>query len=81
MGITLPEAQSGTPLRLDPPCTESNRSTIDWSILDSLESNFLEPEADMDLGDDPGLDFLLDQEVGSVTLCDSSRPPVCNLAP
>jgi len=30
----------------------------------------------MDLGEDPALDFLLDQDVGSVTLCDSSRPPL-----
>jgi len=81
MGITLPETQSGIPLRLDPPCTESNRSSIDWSLLDSLESNLLEPEAEMDLGDKPALDFLLDQDVGSVTLRDSSWPPVCNLAP
>jgi len=35
----------------------------------------------MDLGDDPALDFLLDQDVGSVTLCDSSWPPVYNLTP
>jgi len=81
MGITLPETQSGIPLRLDTPCTESNRPSIDWSLLDSLESNLLEPEAEMDLGDDPALDFLLDRDVGLVTICDSSRPPVCNLAP
>jgi len=35
----------------------------------------------MDLGDDSALDFLLDQDAGSVTLCDSSPLPVCNLAP
>jgi len=81
MGITLPEAQSGTPLRLNPPCTGSSQSNVDWSVLDSLESNLLGPEAEMDLGDGPALDFLLDQDVGSVTLCDSSRPPVYNLAP
>jgi len=80
MGITLPEAQSGTLLRLDPSCAESNRSFMDWSILDSLEYNLLKPVAEMDLGDDPALDFMLDQDVGSVTLCDFSWPPVCNLA-
>jgi len=64
MGITLPEAESGTPLRLDPPCTESNCSNVDWSIIDSLESNLLKPEVEMDLEDDPALDFLLDQGRG-----------------
>jgi len=33
----------------------------------------------MDLGDDPAHD-LLDQDMGSVTLCSSSRTPVCSLA-
>jgi len=35
----------------------------------------------MDLRDDHAHDFLLDQDVASVTLCYSSRPPVCYLAP
>jgi len=66
---------------LDPPCTKFNPPTIDWSLLDSLESNLLEPETEMDLRDDHAHDFLLDQDVASVTLCYSSRPPVCYLAP
>jgi len=35
----------------------------------------------MDLGDDPAHDFLLDQDVGSVTLCDLSQITVFNIAP
>jgi len=35
----------------------------------------------MDLGVDSALDLLLDQDVGSVTLCDSSRPAAHTLAP
>jgi len=81
MGITLPETtntQSGIPLRLDPPCMESNQSAIDSSLLDSLQSTLLKPETEMDFGGDPPHVFLLDQDVGLVTLCNSSRPPVLN---
>jgi len=72
---------TGIPLRLELPQTESNRSNVDWNLLDSLESDLLEPQTEIDLECDPVHDFLLDQDVGSVTLCDSSRPPVHNLAP
>jgi len=72
---------TGIPLEMEPPQTESNRSNNDWNLLDSLESDLLEPETKMDLEGDPVHDFLLDQDVGSVTLCDSSWPPVYNLPP
>jgi len=84
MGITLPETinmQSGISLGLDPPSTESNPTLIDWSLLDSLESTLLEPKTGMDLGDDSAHDFLRDQDVGSVTLCDSPWPPVFHRVP
>jgi len=60
---------------------ESNPSTVNWSILDSFESALLEPELDLDLGDGPLHEFLVDQDVGSVSLCDSPRAPVFHRAP
>jgi len=84
MGITLPETtntQSGISLGLDPPSTESNPTLIDWSLLDSLEFTLLEPETGIDLGDNSAHDFLLDQDVGSVILCDSPWPPVFHRVP
>jgi len=72
---------TGIPLKLDPSQTEFNRSNVNWNLLDSLESGLLEPETKMDLKSDLVQDFLLDQDVGSVTLCDSSRLPGHNLAP
>jgi len=80
MGVTLPEyntSQSSIWLGLDPPVSEFNLNSIyNWSMLDSFESALLKPEVDMDLGDDSLHEYLLDQDVGSITLCDSSWPLV-----
>lgn len=85
MGVTLPENdqnnQAGIWLGLDSPVSEPNPTSINWIILDSLETALLEPEVDMDLGEDSLHEYPLDRDMGSVTPCDSSRPQVYNRAP
>jgi len=84
MGITLPDdgtTRTGILLGLDPPVMESDPTVINWATLDSLESTLLEENVDVSFGEDSLQEFLLDQDVGSVTLCDSPQLPISHKVP
>lgn len=85
MGVTLPErshdSQSSTYLGLEPLLSESSPTCSTWPTLDPLEVALLDTEIEMDLEEESLHDYLLDQDVGSVTLGDMSRPPVLNRSP
>jgi len=84
MGVILPEAtpdnQSATSLGLDPLLSESSPPFSTWATIDPIKAALLEAEIKMDLGEESLHDYLLDQDVESVTLWDTSRPPVSNRA-
>jgi len=77
MGITPDNNATNTVISLEsePPVPESDSTIINWASLNSYESKLLEEEVDMSFEEDSLKDFLLDHDIESVTVSNSSRFP------
>lgn len=85
IGVTLPESshdsQSGIYFGLEPPLSVSSPICSIWPAIDPRKVALLEAEIEMDLKEESLHDYLLNQDMGLMTLWDASRQPVSNRAP
>jgi len=73
--------QSGIYSILEPPFTEYSNSSDSFSPDYQFDELFNESDCQKDLGESPVYDYLLDQEIGRVTLQLSPDLPLCQRVP